>query len=196
MRSNFSAVCPRRPRDKAKVGGAERPHPRAARRPRRAEDAPLRQEPSRALRTTNALRWTPTSARAGHYSIKIAADDGHGGTASSTVEVDVLFPTIASLPAGAVALKGRVIVPLTNIDFCANSLRHTDCGPWASDARFDCVLAGQNPGKVTITCAGAFYVPHIGYDSSTGGALRYQDVAIDMTANARSMFPVVSCSRT
>jgi hypothetical protein len=101
--------------------------------------------------TSGALRWTPATAQTGLFTMKAIASDGCLASESAlSVRVDSL--AYAGLPGGTVKLGGTVRVPL--------AVRARGRG-YVASPDVACAVAGQNPGKVTVTCeaptTSAFY---------------------------------------
>jgi hypothetical protein len=94
--------------------------------------------------TSGAFVWSPTAADVGTYALTARASDGCAdATRSFTIRVDDF--AYSGLPSGAVKLGGHVSVPV--------DLAHGTTG-YDGQAELDCVVAGQNPGKVAVTCEG------------------------------------------
>lgn len=93
---------------------------------------------------SGTLRWTPTATQAGTYALTAKASDGcAGSTRTFTVRVDNL--SYAGLASGTVKLGGTLSLPVY-----LYQPSHT----YQGQAQLSCVVAGQNPGKVAVTCDG------------------------------------------
>jgi hypothetical protein len=91
-----------------------------------------------------AFRWTPTAAEAGSYTLTAKATDGCADAQRTfTIKVDDIG--YAALPNGAVKLGGTVKVPV----YLYQPSRTYEAWP-----ELACVVSGQNPGKVTVSCGG------------------------------------------
>jgi hypothetical protein len=112
-----------------------------------------------------AFRWQPTVAQAGTYTLTAKAADGCAESSRAfTIKVDHLG--YASLPNGAVKLGGKVKVPA----LLSGAQRGFEVWP-----ELPCVVAGDNPGKVTVTC-----------ESTTASGYAYPGYSASVTTNAVS----------